>query len=119
MSNCAKACSEMNYIIQNLDEKFSNKIPDRIRKFFENNKDENYKVDLDPKKPLYEQNILPETEMYMQIVHKLFIASKSEKDQYIADSRKAFVNKKSDEYLKLKEKEDKNTNELQGEKYER
>ena len=91
MNNLEKACSQMDYIIENSDNCLKNKIPDRVKNFFKSNKLSNYNVDLDTSKPLYEQDLLEETKIYVQIVYKLFIAPKSEKDKYIAESRKLFI----------------------------
>lgn len=100
MENLSKACSEMNFIIDNLNTEFSNKIPDRIKNFFKNNKDKNYKVNLTVDTPLYNQNLLEETKIFIQIIFKLFIAEKSEKDNYIAESRKLFVTRNAERWLK-------------------
>lgn len=100
MENLSKAWSEMDFIIDNLNIEFSNKIPDRIKNFFKNNKDKNYKVNLTVDTPIYNQNLLEETKIFIQIIFKLFIAEKSEKDSYIAESRKLFVTRNAERWLK-------------------
>ncbi len=91
MDNLEKACSQMDFILKNSDPVFVKKIPYRIKDFFENNKSKNYKVNLDVSKPLYNQELFEETKIYMQIIYKLFIAPKAEKDKYIAESRRLFI----------------------------
>lgn len=102
MNKIAEACSEMDFIINNLDTNFSNKIPEKIKNFFKQNKAKNYKVNLDVKIPLYKQKILEETEIFIQIIFKLFIAPKNEKEKYIAESRKLFVEKNAKKWLEQK-----------------
>lgn len=104
MEQIANACSEMDFILANLDEISVNKIPYKIKDFFKNNKSESYKVNLDITKPLYEQELLEETKMYIQIVFKLFIAPKAEKDQYIAESRKLFVSRNAERWVENNKK---------------
>ena len=99
MNHIAEACSEMDFIINNLDDSFTDRIPERIKDFFKINKSNKYKVNLDITKPLYEQDLLEETKIYIQIIFKLFIAPKSEKEKYIANSRKLFVEKNTNEWL--------------------
>lgn len=100
MKKLAESCSEMVFIINNLDTELSSKIPAKIKNFFKENMDKNYKVNLTVQKPLYEQNLLEETEIFIQIIFKLFIAPKAEKEKYIAESRKLFVTKNAERWLK-------------------
>ena len=100
MENLSKACSEMDFILNNLNKEFSNKIPDKIKNFFKENKDNNYKINLTVDKPLYKQNLLEETTIFIQIIFKLFIAEKSEKEKYIVESRKLFVQRNAERWLK-------------------
>lgn len=100
MEKISEACSEMDFIINNLDEELANKIPDKIKVFFRENKAKNYKINLTVDKPLYEQNLLEETEIFIQIIFKLFMSSQEEKNKYIAESRKLYVTRMSEEWLK-------------------
>lgn len=102
MEHFSEACSEMDFILNNMDEEFLNKVPNKLKDFFKNNKAKNYKVKIDLSKNLYEQKLLEETEIFLQIIYKLFIASKMEKEQYIAESRKLFVEKSATQWLKNK-----------------
>lgn len=99
MEQIANACSEMNFILENLESDFSSRIPEKIKNFFKNNKSNSYKVNLVTTKPLYEQDLLEETKIYIQIIYKLFIAPKTEKEKYIAESRKMFVTKNAERWL--------------------
>lgn len=105
MEHVLEACSEMDYILENLDKDFSNRIPEKIRLFFKNNKSKTYKVKLDTSKPLYEQELLEETRIYIQILFKLFIASKAEKDKYISESRKLFISQNVEKWAEEHKKQ--------------
>lgn len=102
MNQFSEACSEMNFILNHMDEEFANRVPNKLKEFFYNNKSTNYEVKIDLSKNLYEQDILEETEIFLQIIYKLFIASKTEKEKYIAESRKLFVEKNAAQWLKNK-----------------
>ena len=100
MEHLEEACSQMDFIIENLDIVFSKNIPTKIKQFFKINKSSTYKVDLDISKPLYEQELFEETKIYIQIIFKLFIAPKAEKNKYIMESRRLFVQKNTERWLK-------------------
>lgn len=103
MEHFDEACSEMDFIISNMDTGFLDKIPDKLKKFFKENKSNKYKVNLKVDKPLYEQNLLEETQIFIQIIYKLFIASKPEKEKYISECRKLFVQKNAERWMKKRE----------------
>lgn len=48
-------------ILDLLDEEQKNRIPKKLKKFFENNKNQDYQVNIDSNIPLEEQNLLQET----------------------------------------------------------
>ncbi len=104
MKNFSKACSEMNFILNNMDQNFSNKISDKFKRFFLDNKSDDYVVNLKVDKPLYQQKLLEETEIYLQIAYKLFIAPPKEKEEYIAKSRRMFVQENIKKHKKTYER---------------
>ena len=53
--NDRKAYSEIYYIINNLDTSYKEKLPNKLIKFFEDVKDDTYKVPYDENVPLYMQ----------------------------------------------------------------
>ncbi len=55
------AYAEVISIIDLLDDELKNKIPNKLRDFFENNKNQNYQVNIDSSISLEQQNLLPET----------------------------------------------------------
>lgn len=68
-----EACSEMNYILEHLDPKDIDKIPERVREFFKTNKSVLYKVKLDSTKKLEEQELKEETKAFIQILNEKYL----------------------------------------------
>ena len=52
-----KAYAEVDFIIHNMNEKYINMLPKKMITFFQEVKDPNYEVNIDLKKPLYEQSL--------------------------------------------------------------
>lgn len=52
-----QAYAEVDFIIHNMNEKYLNMLPGKMLDFFDKVKDPNYEVNIDPKKPLYEQSL--------------------------------------------------------------
>lgn len=67
-----EACSEMCYILENLNPIDKKKIPKATLQFFNNNKSIFYKVNLDVTKELREQNLKDETKAFIQIINKKY-----------------------------------------------
>ncbi len=82
--NCEQACAEMNFILNNLDLKDLEKIPKGLVRFFEENMDKSYKVNIDLNKPLYEQNLLEETKAFIKIIDLNYFTSKENRARKIA-----------------------------------
>lgn len=61
MKNNEIACSEVDTILSLMDEKYVNRIPNKLREMFKERKDTNYKPNIDPKISLNEQNLQRET----------------------------------------------------------
>ena len=66
--NYEQACSEMNFILNNLKADDLEKIPKKFIQFFANNMDKEYQVKIDLNKPLYEQSLLEETKAFIKII---------------------------------------------------
>ena len=61
MKNNEIAYAEVDTILCLMDEKYVNRIPNKLRKIFKEEKSTNYKPNIDPKKSLNEQNLQRET----------------------------------------------------------
>ncbi len=76
------ALSEVYEILKNTDEELLSKIPKSIKKFIEENKNEQYNVNIDSKKSLYEQIILPETQAILSLIYRSYWATDEEKKEF-------------------------------------
>lgn len=65
-----KAYAEVDYIIKHMNEKYYDKIPQSLQKFFEEIKEPHYEVYVDPYKPLQEQGL---TKYALEIIALLHI----------------------------------------------
>lgn len=84
MMNYEQACSEMNFILNNLNLDDLKKIPQKIVQFFEDNMDREYHVNIDLSKPLYEQDLLEETKAFIKIIQiNYFIPEEKRKEKMV------------------------------------
>ena len=63
------AYAEVDAILDLLEEEYANKIPDKIRSFFKEEKIKEYKPKIDVDKPLLEQNLKRETIVLLAILN--------------------------------------------------
>lgn len=77
-----EACSEVEYILNNFEQKSLDKIPKRLINFFEENKSKTYKVELDTKKELDEQKLKDETRVILKILYMKYLATNEEKEEF-------------------------------------
>ena len=77
----ARAYTEILEIIKNLDNESANKIPKKLINFFEENKDKNYKFQLDDSKPLEEQELSEETGGLLAVLALNYFSSEEEKEK--------------------------------------
>ena len=84
-NNIYAAFNEIYYILENSDKDIQDKIPKKIKDFIKENKDENYKINIDFSKKLNNQNLLPQTKEMMAILYRDYLCSKEE--------RKLIINK--------------------------
>lgn len=78
----SEACSEVNYILENLNPTDKKKIPESVFAFFKNNKAVFYHVNLNPKQPLVEQELKEETKAFLQILNYKYFADEKQKEQF-------------------------------------
>ena len=82
-----KAFADIDFIITHLDEETSNKIPKCIKDFFKKNKDKNYQSKISLSKPLFEQELSPETEKLIAFITYGYIYDDIEKKEFIKKIR--------------------------------
>ena len=102
MSNLKKAFSEVDMILDLIDSEMKNKVSANFIKFIKEEKDNNYKPNINPELPLEEQNILPETIDILALLKLNYWCNEEEKKELL----KA-LNKNEQQFQKeAKEKSD-------------
>lgn len=76
-------CSNIYFILKNLDQASKSKIPKDIFDFFELNRDENYEVKIDLSKPIYLQVLDDNTTDLLAEIYQKYLCSDEEKIQFI------------------------------------
>lgn len=80
------AYAEINQILNLLDDKYVNKIPIKVREFFETEKNKEYKPNISIDKPLYEQNIQRETISLLTLLQiSYWCESQEEKEEILKE----------------------------------
>lgn len=90
-----QACTEMNFILNNLRPEDLSKIPDSFTQFFKDNMDKNYNVKLTAEKPLHEQEIKEETKAFIKILYINYLAPKNKKETILNKLKEEEENEKN------------------------
>ena len=102
MSNLKKAFSEVDMILDLIDSEMKNKVSANFIKFIKEEKDNNYKQNINPELPLEEQNILPETIDILALLKLNYWCNEEEKKELLK-----ILNKNEQQFQKeAKEKYD-------------
>ena len=114
MSNLKKAFSEVDMILDLIDSEMKNKVSANFIKFIKEEKDNNYKPNINPELPLEEQNILPETIDILALLKLNYWCNEEEKKELLKqfqkeakekyDIDKLFKTNKTKEIINLPEK---------------
>lgn len=83
MSNLKKAFSEVDMILDLVDSEMKNKVSANFIKFIKEEKDNNYKPNINPELPLEEQNILPETIDILALLKLNYWCNEEEKKELL------------------------------------
>ena len=83
MSNLKKAFSEVDMILDLIDSEMKNKVSANFIKFIKEDKDNNYKPNINPELPLEEQNILPETIDILALLKLNYWCNEEEKKELL------------------------------------
>ncbi len=75
----AEAATEINEIISYLPNEYIQRIPKKLRDFFEKVKSNNYISKIDPYKPLEEQELKPKTKTLLTIIYRNYWCNEEEK----------------------------------------
>jgi len=97
------AYSEIYEILNLLEEEYVEKIPEKVRKFFEEEKDDEYKPVIDVKKPLEQQNLKRETMVLLAILNLNYWCDSEEKQEILKSfAQNEELKKQEQEELKAK-----------------
>ncbi len=77
-----EACSEMDYIFEHMHPMHRDKIPEKVRKFFKDNKSIFYEVNLDPSKNLEDQELKEETKAFVTIINYKYLLGENAKEKF-------------------------------------
>ena len=83
MSNLKKAFSEVDMILDLIDSEMKNKVSANFIKFIKEEKDNNYKPNINPELPLEAQNILPETIDILALLKLNYWCNEEEKKELL------------------------------------
>ncbi|MCI9039874.1 MAG: hypothetical protein HFJ29_08510 [Clostridia bacterium] len=76
------ALAEVEEILQNTQEDLVAKIPNKIRQFIRENKNQEYMTSIVNGKLLNEQDILPETQSLLALIYRSYWATEEEKKEF-------------------------------------
>lgn len=76
------ALAEVEAILQNTEEELVTKIPNKIRQFIKENRNQEYTAQIVKDKPLNEQDILPETQALLALIYRSYWATEEEKKEF-------------------------------------
>ena len=77
------ALAEVNQILIYTEEDIVSKIPEKFKKFIEDNMDQNHIIKIDKNKSLVEQDIMNETKQILALIYRDYICSKEERENLI------------------------------------
>ena len=83
MSNLKRAFSEVDMILDLIDSEMKNKVSANFIKFIKEEKDNNYKPNINSELPLEEQNILPETIDILALLKLNYWCNEEEKKELL------------------------------------
>ncbi len=88
--------AEVDEILNYIDEEYVKRIPEKVRDFFKEERDENYKLEIDINRPLEEQNLKRKTMVILAILNMNYWCDKEEEKKEIIES----LNKNEEIYQK-------------------
>jgi len=75
--------SETYDIVMHLEKSLYSKIPNSFIQMLKDNKDDNYKVNIDYSKNINEQNLLKDTRIILSLIYRDYICSKEKRQELI------------------------------------
>lgn len=100
MKEINKAFAEVSSIIKHMDKEMYVKIPKGFIGLIENNKDKEYKVNIDYTKSINEQKLLQDTRVILALMYRDYFCSPDKKQQLITEDKEEI--RKAEKTLKEK-----------------
>ena len=75
--------TEIYDIVMHLEKSLYNKIPNSFIQMLKDNKDDNYKVNIDYSKSINEQDLLKDTRVILSLIYRDYICSKEKRQELI------------------------------------
>lgn len=97
----AEASAEINEILKYLPEEYINKIPSKLRDFFEKVEDKEYIANIDPYKTLDKQDLKPKTQTLLTILYREYWCNDEEKaelDKVLIENDKKYEEELREKY---------------------
>ena len=97
----AEASAEINEILSYLPNEYIQRIPKKLRDFFENVKSNNYISKIDPYKPLEEQELKSKTKTILTIIYRNYWCDEEEKkelDRVLIENDKKYEEELREKY---------------------
>ena len=82
-----KALTEVDEVLNYLDVKLLNKIPETFKNFIKNSKNKMYKYQYNKEKPLYEQELSKEAKAIISLIYRDYICYPQEKNQLVQEEK--------------------------------
>lgn len=82
-----KALTEVDEVLNYLDVKLLNKIPETFKNFIKNSKNKMYKYQYNKEKPLYEQELSKEAKAIISLIYRDYICYPREKNQLVQEEK--------------------------------
>ena len=82
-----KALTEVDEVLNYLDVKLLNKIPDTFKNFIKNSKNKMYKYQYNKEKTLYEQELSKEAKAIISLIYRDYICDSQEKNQLVQEEK--------------------------------
>ena len=99
----SNACCEVDFILEHLNPKEKEKIPENVIKFFKNNKSIFYKTNINATLPLKQQDISEETKAFLKIIYYKYFADDKQKKEF----EELFNKNETNDYLNIQERSEK------------
>ena len=93
-----KAYTEVDEILKYLPQEYVEKVPQKFRRMFHDFKIENYDIDIDPNKPISEQNVIYETRVILAILKYHYWCKSDEEKKQIEEILRKNEKKNKDVY---------------------